>query len=381
LQHDGTNHPGTEHVANLGDNAYVPGWPVPIYMVQTELLPDVGSGSNGAPVMADVDGDGQLEIGTASIGSPPYLLHNDGTSFYGNGPDGNYLTMASALDEFKSAATDGSSIASLGGGAFGRLGGPGTPIAFAMGSTGLRRLLDVVLPEQQLLGEDHIGAWDASTGTYEPGFPAQLNDLMFFNTPAIADVNGDGLPDVLQSSAMYDLRAYSLGGAAPLGWPKFTGGWSVSTPGVGDLDGDGRLDVALSTREGDLRVWHTTGDACQPKEWPKYPHDLRNTGTYGTDASPPAALRGVTVSRSGATVTISWIAPGDDGVCGTADHYGLTVAGSHISYGFPTPAVAGTRQTLTISDPKNTLTSVRIQAFDAAGSPGCPTSGAKSQLR
>ncbi|HJQ41918.1 MAG TPA: FG-GAP-like repeat-containing protein [Jatrophihabitantaceae bacterium] len=371
LHHDGTAHPGTERVANLGDNAYVAGWPVPIYMVQTELLPDVGSGSNGAPVMADVDGDGVLEIATASIGSPPYLLRADGSSFYGNGPDGKYLTMASSAAEFKSAATDGSSIASLGGGAFGRLAGSSSPLTFAMGSTGLRRLLDVVLPEQQLGAEDHVGAWDATTGTYEPGFPAQMNDLMFFNTPAIADIDGDGNAEVLQSSAMYDLRAYSLGGLVPAGWPKFTGGWSVSTPAVGDLDGDGRLDVALPTREGDLRVWHTAGDACQAKEWPKYQHDLHNSGTYGTDATPPAALRDVTMTRNGATVTISWIAPGDDGVCGTADHYRVVVGGTTTGTA-PAPAPAGTRQTLTIQLPKGKTKSVQLQAYDGAGNAGFP---------
>jgi hypothetical protein len=381
LQHDGTKHPGAPRVANLGDNAYVKGWPVPIYMVQTELLPDVGSGSDGAPVMADVDGDGTAEIGTASIGSPPYLLRADGTSFYGNGPDGKYLTMASALSEFKSGATDGSSIASLGGGVFGRLAGPGSKLAFAMGATGLRRLLDVVLPEQQLAAEDHIGAWDATTGTYEPGFPAQMNDLMFFNTPAMADVNGDGLAEVLQSSAMYDLRAYSLGGVAPIGWPKFTGGWSVSTPAVGDLDGDGTLDVALANREGDLRVWHTAGNACQAKEWPKYQHDLRNTGTYGTDASPPAALRAVTVLRVGSKLTISWTAPGGDGVCGTADRYAVTITGPHGAVVVPTPLAAGMRQSLTIDDPKHSITSVRLQAFDGAGNAGYPTTLDRKELR
>ena len=110
LWHDGTNHPGTSAVPNLGTNAYVPGWPAKIGMIQTELLPDVGSGSDGAPVFADVNGDGKPEIGTASIGSPPYLLKADGSSFYGNGPDGNYLTMASDLPEFKSLATDAPSV-------------------------------------------------------------------------------------------------------------------------------------------------------------------------------------------------------------------------------------------------------------------------------
>ncbi|HEV3354165.1 MAG TPA: FG-GAP-like repeat-containing protein, partial [Acidimicrobiales bacterium] len=256
LYHDGTQHPGAPKVANLGDNAYVKGWPVPIAMLQTELLPDVGSGADAAPIVADVDGDGKPEIATASIGSPPYLLNADGTSKYGNGPDGKYLTTASEGAEFKNpTATDAPSVASLGGPAFGHLGGDGSPMSMAMGATGLRRLLDVVLPEQQLGAEDHVDAWNALTGTFDPGFPAQMNDLQFFNTPAIADINGDGKAEVLQSSAMYDMRAYGLGGVAPPGWPKFTGGWSVETPAVGDFEGNGKVDVALATREGNLFVW------------------------------------------------------------------------------------------------------------------------------
>ena len=74
----------------------------------------------------------------------------------------------------------------------------------------------------------------------------------------------------------------------PGGWPKFTGGWSVSTPAVGDFDGDGKVDVALATREGNLFVWHAAGDACQTPEWPKYQHDLWNTGNY--DSSAPTGL-------------------------------------------------------------------------------------------
>jgi hypothetical protein len=82
---------------------------------------------------------------------------------------------------------------------------------------------------------------------------------------------------------MYDLRAYSLGGVVPDGWPKFTGGWVVSTPATGDFVGDGKLDVAIMTREGNLFVWRTKGSASQAAEWPKYQHDLRNSGDYGSE--------------------------------------------------------------------------------------------------
>jgi hypothetical protein len=339
-------------------------------MADTELLPDVGSGSDGAPVFADVDGDGTPEIGTASIASPPYLLKADGSSFYGKGPDGKYLTMASELPEFKSTATDGPSIASIGGGAFGRLAGPGSPMSFAMGATGLRRLLDLLLPDQQLLREDQVDSWNAQTGTFDVGFPQRMNDLMFFNTPAIADVNGDGRAEVLQSSSMYDMRAYGLGGIVPSGWPKFTGGWSDSTPAVGDFNGDGLMDLAVTTREGDLLVWKTQGAACQTREWPKYQHDLHNSGNYATDAEPPAVVGGLKAALTGDHLTLTWRAPGDNANCGTAKRYVVRVNGDVVSSGVPAPSSAGSTQSMQI--PAAHLRSVTVQGQDAAGNMGIP---------
>ncbi len=191
---------------------------------------------------------------TASIASPPYVLRADGSSLLGRAADGRYRTATTLVPGIGSTATDFPTFAALGGGALGRMGGPGSPVQFAMGAAGLRRLLDVVLPEQQLLAEDHIGVWNPRTGLFEPGFPAQMNDLQFFGTPAFADVTGDGRAEVLAASAMYDLAAYSSLGLAAPGFPKRTGGWSVSTPGVGDMDGDGRLELALATREEPVRL-------------------------------------------------------------------------------------------------------------------------------
>lgn len=366
---DGTNHKGTERVAGLGDNAYVAGWPAKIGMIETEILPDVGSGSNGSPVVGHVlPGVATPQIATASVGSPPYLLNPDGTSAYGNGPDGNALTMASEAAEFKSGATDGPSFASLGGGVLGRLAGPGSPMSFAMGATGLRRLLDLVLPDQQLGAEDHLGAWNAATGTYDAGFPARMNDLMFFNTPAIADVDGSGLPAVLQGSAVYDLRGYKLGGVAPSGWPKFTGGWVTQTPAVGDVLGDGGLEVAIPTREGNLFVWKTGGSVCGDQEWPKFQHDLRNTGNFDTDATPPGVLHDAALNNGRLTLTAS----GDNGYCaGTGAHYVLTVDGVQHVLSLA-PAAAGTAQQADVTALVGGAEDVSVSEEDAAGNLSFP---------
>jgi hypothetical protein len=370
LWHDGTRHKGTSRVKHLGDNAYVPGWPVKIGMIETELLPDVGSGSDGSPVVGRVlPGSAKPQIATASIGGPPYLLNPDGSSAYGVGPDGTYVTMSSDQTEFKGSQTDGPSIASVGGGALGRLGGRSSSLSFAMGATGLKRLLDIVLPDQQLGAEDHLDVWDATTGTFEPGFPAAMNDLMFFTTPAIADIDGSGQPSVIQGSAVYDLRGYKLGGVVPSGWPKFTGGWVTQTASVGDLRGNGHLELAEPTREGNLFVWRTGGSACRDLEWPKFQHDLRNTGDYETDARPPAVLRSASLRKG----TLRVMASGDNGYCpgSRGKHYVLIVDGKHHTLK-PAPAPAGTRDTLNVASLIRHAASVRLSERDGAGNLSYP---------
>src|SRR5439155_1102756 len=88
----------------------------------------------------------------------------------------------------------------------------------------------------------------------------------FVSTSAAADIDGDGLQELLNGSAYSDLHALNAAGAEPglttlaaNGWPKFTGGWTVGPPAVGDFDGDGQRDVAHSIREGRLFVWRGDG--------------------------------------------------------------------------------------------------------------------------
>ena len=364
---DGKDHPGKETIPGLGDNAYLPGWPAKIGMVETEVLPDVGSGSNGSPVVAHVlPGTSTPQIATASVGGPPYLLNPDGTSAYSTDPQGHDITMAS--EEGHSTGTDLPAVASLGGGVFGKLAGANSPMSFAMGATGLKRLLDIVLPDQQVGAQDFVGSWNGATGTFDPGFPALMNDLQFFNTPAIADVDGSGRPSVLQGSAVYDVRGYQAGGLPTTGFPKFTGGWVTQTPSVGDLLGDGGLELAVPTREGNLFVWKTSGSVCGDLEWPKFQHDLHNSGDYDTDATPPGVLRDAQLTGGRVSLTAS----GDNGYCsGSAAHYVLTVDGQqHVLSA--TPAAAGTKQSLDVASLVADADSVQLSAEDAAGNLSYP---------
>ncbi|HYC53611.1 MAG TPA: FG-GAP-like repeat-containing protein [Candidatus Binatia bacterium] len=257
---------------------FLPGWPVKVVLLLPELLPNVGEGVHGSAALADVDDDGTLEVGIFSAAGPGYLLNHDGTSFYGADPQGNYNVMATEGYPPANSA-DTPTFPNLGEGAFGDLAGTGA-LSFAAPAGGLARLLGVALPEQQINAEDHVVAWNAMTGQFEPAFPQHQDDLQFLTGPSIGDVGGTPLPEIVMGSAGYFVQAFDGAGVAPLGWPKFTGGWHVANPAIGDVDGDGLIEVVASVREGNLFVWETTAPVAATAQWPKKRHDLRNTGNY-----------------------------------------------------------------------------------------------------
>jgi hypothetical protein len=293
VHRNGTTNPG---------GPFLPGWPVPITILVPEILPNVGEGVNASPALADVDGDGTLEVGVFAAGGPAYLLRADGTSFYGADGSGNYFVMAT--EGGTSTSPDTPSVPAVGEGAFGDLQGAGQ-LAFAAPAAGLARLLAIVVPEQQLNADDHISAWVASTSSYMPTFPHHVEDLQFLTGPSIADVGGLPTPEIVAASAGYFVHAYDATGLEPAGWPKFTGGWHVANPAIGDVDGDGLNEVVALTREGNLYVWDTTAPAG-PEEWPKKRHDLRNTGNY---EEPPGQTGNATTTTTTSTTTTTMPPP------------------------------------------------------------------------
>jgi len=278
---------------------FLPGWPVKIAFFTAEILPNVGEGINASPALADVDGNGTLETGVFSAAGPAYLLNADGTSFYGTDQSGNYKVMQT--EGGSSTSPDMPSIPSIGEGAFGDLTGAGQ-LSFAAPAAGIGRLLAIVLSDQQLTADDHIDAWVATTGSFQPTFPHHMEDLQFLTGASIADVGGAPTPEIVEGSAGYFLHAYDVTGTEPTGWPKFTGGWNVANAAIGDVDGDGLNEVVILTREGNLYVWDTSAPAG-PQQWPKKRHDLRNTGNYNEPQGLVGNPTTTTTSLPGATTT------------------------------------------------------------------------------
>ena len=81
------------------------------------------------------------------------------------------------------------------------------------------------------------------TVPYFDAWPRLMEDFQFFMSPAVADLDDDGLPEVINGTGSYLLHAINYEGVELDGWPKFTNGWIISSPAVGDIDGDGLREV------------------------------------------------------------------------------------------------------------------------------------------
>ncbi len=304
--------------------AFLPGWPVRIAMLTTELLPVVGTGTNGSPALADLDGDGALEVATFSMLGPAYVLRGDGSSFLGNASGSTPRTAQADVFGPGSDSIDAPAFPALGGPVLAEMLGPGQGFQLLAPVAGLGKLLDANLPARQFPAENQLGAWDIAhpdgsptLAPFRPGFPHVVNDLQFLTAPIVADITGDGITEAISGSGVYDLHAVDAFGREAAGWPKFTGGWSVGSPAVGDLDGDGRLEVAAVTREGNLFIFETPADSCGYIPWRQYHHDEWSTGNYHTDARPPAPPRGHwRVYTDGSAVWRASGLPADDQFCG-----------------------------------------------------------------
>ncbi|MBI5483798.1 MAG: S8 family serine peptidase, partial [Deltaproteobacteria bacterium] len=226
-----------------------------------------------SPVLADVDGDGILDIvikyNSAALQDVITVLNRNGTPLPGwpkkyanrswtpNGP------IATDID------------------------GDGRPeIVFVSSDGGWSDVLQV------LRGD----------GTSLPGWPIEMAvnyegvlTPREGSYPSVADIDGDGKPEIVvaieNSSTNGKLLAYSSSGNLSPGFPKhiaptkmtFVGSHTgiKSTVAIGDVDGNGKLDLVVKGEVGFLYVWEMNQvGGGKAHQWPMYRNNEQHFGMW-----------------------------------------------------------------------------------------------------
>ncbi|TVQ91871.1 MAG: hypothetical protein EA397_08195 [Deltaproteobacteria bacterium] len=260
-----------------------PGYPIGRRgLVNTTLLPVIGEGHSSSPALTDLDGDGRLEIASAPmLGLSDVLTHDGQTAL-----DPSYV-----YSDFGAGAhfSDGSLIQFVNQPAWADLDGDGID-DYIVGGSGSPYLVSLALVRVQE-HQHGVIAFSGADGRTLPHFPMQMDSLSLMTGPAVADLDGDGLPEVIATSSGHLVHAQDIAGRTPEGFPKFHGGWALGGPAVGDITGDGFLDVVVTTREGTVHAWRTNGPADGLVLWPSMRHDPANTGNALTPLAPQEGPR------------------------------------------------------------------------------------------
>jgi MYXO-CTERM domain-containing protein len=263
-------------------------------MVSLHIFPVVAEGTDSAPAIADFTGSGHPEVLFQGNGAPPFILPADpGDQKWPQDPP-NRLP-AYHTDAGTQIGLDPTSLFGPGTKAFypdtmfplfshpsiGDLDGDGVPdVIMTGGSLSLVGSLEGGHPGGA--AQELAAMWSGATGHQMYGSPVPIEDFTFLVNEAVADITGDGYPEVILGTGGYFVRAFDACGCEAAKFPKFTGGWIIATPAVGDIEGDHGIEVVTGTRDGFLYAWHTAGTDTGVIQWESFHHDNQNTGNYAT---------------------------------------------------------------------------------------------------
>jgi len=348
----------------------------------------LGGATSASPCFSDFDGDGRLEV---VVGADRlYVFRHDGSEWIDGDQNPNSLVgvfsdllvggIASTpaagdvdhdgVPEVVAASWMDSLVAVFRSNGSLLPGWPKKAATFwsspAIGDVDGDGAVDIVIGSNSA----RLYAWHSNGAEIRDGDSNPATDGVYFvpdeiviSSPAIADVNGDGLREIVFGTLSG--RVHVLRQGAPLaGWPFVAGGLMSSSPAIGDLlPGSPGLEIAMACGNDSVYVLTAAGQRA-----PGWPRPLELTPANGR--VPSAAL--APLRRHLGDPTLDVIVCGSDGTVRAYDPSGAVLAGwSSVSLGAPTeasPAVAdldgdGALEVLIGAEDR------RLHAFRANGMP------------
>jgi hypothetical protein len=104
-------------------------------------------------------------------------------------------------------------------------------------------------------------------------------------SPVVADIDGDGTPDIVMGDENGELAGISGADGTMLpGFPIQLLGEVRGTPAVGDCDGDTQTEIAVAGWDKNVYVWDYDFPFSPGEDppWPQFHHDAARTGYVGT---------------------------------------------------------------------------------------------------
>ena len=195
---------------------------------------------HGSPALGDINGDGRVDVNFGALGIRTWSIAADNA--------GENLGWWFDWDDTQFAS----------------------PALADLNNDGL---VEVIMGGDQSpqgkLGHQG-GLVRALSGTGQELWQFRTNEIVY-SSPAVGDVDGDGLPEVVfgtgnfwannSSGGSDSTKIFVLNHLGKLQWARDLGGQTIASPALADLDGNGRLDIAIGTWTGPQggQIWALHG--------------------------------------------------------------------------------------------------------------------------
>jgi hypothetical protein len=116
-------------------------------------------------------------------------------------------------------------------------------------------------------------------GSDYPGFPIQTG--AFVRHVTLGDIDKDGKQEILGGSRDNRVHAWKLDGTEVAGFPKVVLSGVETAPTLGDLEGDGNLELAVGSDDGSFYVWRIS-QSYGNLQWPMIRQNPQHTGVFSS---------------------------------------------------------------------------------------------------